>query len=173
MAGHIPRTGQVKVSDINDVKNKHLSVTVGSTDQATIKDLHDWFHANAHMPNSDNAAPYSVSEFYKAQVLTGNATTTPESTSTYATNNNGQIYMNFDADTVVPDATETKQYYFSINDGASFTLSVDNEETFTGLDSGTYTLRWKDGFTNSQVTTGAVVTYGGVSNAYNNVQTVV
>ena len=176
--GFIPRTGEVSISKLNTVTNEKgrtaANVTnnysKGSSDTASIKNLHDWFHANAHIAESDNSAPYSFSEFHKSQVLTGTLSSTQESSSTYSNADDGTISMSIDPDSVVPDADGTKQYQFSIDNGGSFVTEADGHHVFTGINSGSYNVVWKDGFTTSTVTTAVHVTLAGGSKVYSDVQ---
>jgi|TARA_R110000744_G_scaffold30665_6_gene72442 hypothetical protein len=176
--GFVARTGEVSISKLNAVTNEKgrtaadvtNNYSKGSSDTASIKDLHDWFHSNAHLAESDNANPVSFSEFHKGQVLTGSVSSTNESSSTYSNADDGTITMWFDTDTVVPDGDDTKQYQVSIDSGGSFTTDVDGTYQFTGINSGSYTVVWKDGFTTSTVTTAVHVTLAGGSKTYLNVQ---
>lgn len=181
--GSLPRSGTVSVGNaagtdksINVAKDKSTSgSTSHNTANSSLRALHDWFYSNAFITQSNasgtSQSNVSMSEFYRAQVLTADFHGSPETPSTYQTNNNARVRIYGHVETMVPDGSGDKLYYFSTNNGGSFTLQTNNPyiNLYTG-DYGTRTSWLKDGVTGRAVVQGVYTGYGGGDTHYWDVQ---
>ena len=184
--GHMGWKMENSISEMNSVKG-YNDGTADEAPNSSLRDLQDWFWANGSLPASDGTTNgYEMSSMRGASCLQVSITTNQESASPYQNSNNGAINITIAADSVnytlpagtiasrSPAATSTKNYGFSKDGGSSYqTQENDNTRTYSGLNSGNYTVIVKDFayasvFDNSTVSTPVVVTYNGGTRTYNN-----
>ena len=184
-AGHMGWKMQNSISEMNSVKG-YNDGTVSQAPNSSLKALQDWFWTNGSLPASDGEANgYEMSSMRGASCLKVSITTNQETTSTYSNSDNGSIVITVFANSVnyvlpagtigstSPNATSSKSYGFSKDDGASYQTQDTNVKTYGSLNSGTYNICVKDFayagvFDGTEVKAAVVVTYGGGSNTYNN-----
>ena len=181
--GSLPRSGTLSVGNaagtdksINVAKDKSTDGSVAHNEaNSSLRNLHDWFYSNAFITQSNASGTgqsnVSMSEFYRAQVLTADFHGHPETPSTYGTINNSSVRIYGHVQTVVPDGSGDRLYYFSINGGSSYTLQTNNPYLSIGTGNyGTKTSHLKDGVTGRIVLQAVWTGYGGGETHYWDIQ---
>tara|TARA_B100001123_G_C15182701_1_gene975966 strand:- start:182 stop:775 length:594 start_codon:yes stop_codon:yes gene_type:complete len=176
----LPTSGEISVGgtagsnrSINLLKNEGKNETVAS-DQAnsSIRDLHDWFFANAHITESNatgtSQSDIKFSEFYKAQVLECTFYGNPESPSHYGDNNNGYSYFVVDADSIVKDSNGDYIVNYSTGTAGWSTLTNNNTATVqSSINAGaTVNVYVRDGITGAYIGQSVYIGYGGSAASY-------
>lgn len=176
----LPTSGEISVGDsagsnrsINLLRNEGKNETVVSNQaNSSIKDLHDWFFANAHITESNatgtSQSDIKFSEFYKAQILECVFYGNPESTSDYGDSNNGYSYFVVDTDSVVKDSGG--DYIVNYSTGTTSWSSLTNNSTATvqsSIDAGaTVNVYVRDGITGAYIGQSVYIGYGGSAASY-------
>ena len=178
-------SGELSVGDaagsnrsINLLKNEGKNVTVAHNQaNSSLKDLHDWFKAHAHITESDatgtGQSDIKFSEFYKAQILECTFYGYPESSSYYGNANNGYTYFVADADSLVLDGPggTTGDYICNYSTGLNYSWSSLVNSNAATLQSGLNGGAWhniyvRDGNTGAYIGQQVYSGYGGGANSY-------
>jgi len=162
----LQNSGGISISELNLLKNEGKTVTVASNQaNSSLRTLHDWFHSNAHISESDatgtGQSDVKLSEFYKAQVLECTFYGVSETPSGYGDSNNGYIYFVIDEDCLVRIGGDYTVNYGT--DTSSWTTIFNNNTATVGSSingATTRTFYVRDGNTNAYIGHTVTVGYG-------------
>ena len=161
----VPSTGQITVSDIISAANDQYATTDFSTNvylsslRARLK------LGQSDVPSSNSNVGFSTTR--NSQFITYKITAYPETTSTYATNNNGKIEVEIDEYKLAQNGTSVT---VTLSTGTTQTRDISNHISstfsFTSLNGGptTYTVTTRDNSAAHQVSDNIIVPYGGTTN---------